>query len=145
MFLLDTNVISEIRKGRRADPLVRAWFHAHASQSHYLSVMTLGEIRCGIDQIQAKDGAKAVALEIWLTEIKVIFQGRILGIGVDAAERWGRMNSGKKLPEVDGLIAATAWVHGLTVATRNVDDFVRSGVNVVNPWEWSGGAVDEPD
>jgi predicted nucleic acid-binding protein len=138
MFLIDTNVISEIRKGDRANPAVSAWFDAHAAESYFLSVLTLGEIRKGIEQIRGKDAGKATAFEIWLSEIAVSYEGRILGIGLDEAEIWGRLSSGGKLPEVDGLIAATALAHGLTVATRNVRDFERCGVNVINPWENSG-------
>lgn len=138
MFLIDTNVISEIRKGARANPAVRAWFEAHAAESYHLSVLTLGEIRKGIEQIRAKDNGKAAAFEKWLLEISASYEGRIFGIGVDEAEIWGRLGSEGKLPEVDGLIAATAMAHGLTVATRNVKDFERCGVNVINPWEYSG-------
>ncbi len=138
MFLLDTNVISEVRKGARANPAVRAWFHAHAGEAHFLSVLTLGEIRKGIEQIRAKDSDKASALENWLSEIIAIFEGRILGIGLNDAQTWGHLSSVEKLPEVDGLIAATARVHGLLVVTRNVHDYALSGVKVVNPWQFTG-------
>jgi toxin FitB len=138
MFLIDTNVISEFRKGSRANPNVRAWFEKHATAAHFLSVLTLGEMRRGIEQIRTKDPAKAGAFEKPLEEITVIFEGRILGIGRDEAEIWWRMNSEGKMPEVDGLIAATAKVHGLSIVTRNVKDYVRSGVEVINPWEYVG-------
>ena len=138
MFLIDTNVISEMRKGARANPAVRAWFESHPSGWYYLSVLTLGEIRKGIEQIRVKDLGKANAFENWLMEIILSYERRILGIGIDEADIWGRMNSGEKLPEVDSLIAATAEFHGLTIATRNVKDYSRSGVNVINPWEYEG-------
>lgn len=137
MFLIDTNVISEIRKGARANPAVRAWFESHAAESFHLSVLSLGEIRRGIEHIRAKDLDKAGAFEKWLLAILVNYEGRILGIGLDEAEIWGRMNSKGKLPEVDGLIAATAMLHGLSVVTRNVRDYLRSGVNVINPWDYA--------
>lgn len=138
MFLIDTNVISEIRKGARANPAVCAWFESHAAESYHLSVLTLGEIRRGIEQIRAKDLGKAAAFEKWLSEISASYAGRILAIGLDEAEIWGRLNSERRLPEVDGLIAATALTHGLTVVTRNVSDYFRSGVNMINPWEFTG-------
>lgn len=138
MFLIDTNVISEIRKGAKADPAVRAWFRHHAAQAHFLSVLTLGEIRRGVELIQVKDPAKALVFEKLLADILVIFDGRILEIGREESDAWGRLSSHAKLPDVDGLMAATAKVHGLTVATRNVKDFARSGVELVNPWEFSG-------
>lgn len=136
MFLIDTNVISEARKGSRANPAVRAWFQNHAAQAHYLSVLTVGEIRKGIEQIRAKDPVKAAVFNKSLSEVMSIFEGRILGIGLNEAEIWGRLSSEGQLPEVDGLIAATALSHGLTVVTRNVKNFERSGVKVINPWEF---------
>lgn len=138
MFLIDTNVICEIRKGARADPAVRAWFLHHAARAHYLSVLTVGEIRRVVEQIRAKDPIKAAVLENWLSKIVAIFDGRILEIGLDEAEMWGRLNSQERLPDVDGLMAATAINRDLVVATRNVRDFVRSGVEVENPWQFPG-------
>ena len=137
MFLLDTNVICEVRKGAKASPAVRAWFLHHAEQAHYLSVITAGEIRRGVEQIRAKDPIKAAVFEKSLGEILAIFEGRILEIGLDECETWGRLCPQERLPDVDGLMAATAIRHGLVVVTRNVKDFVRSGVEVVNPWEFS--------
>lgn len=137
MFLIDTNVICEIRKGARANPSVRAWFFHHAAQEHYLSVLTVGEIRKGVERIRAKDPAQAAVFEKSLLEIVAIFEGRILEIGLDEAEIWGRLCSREMLPDVDGLMAASASRHGLVVVTRNIRDFVRSGVKVVNPWEFS--------
>ena len=137
MFLLDTNVIGEVRKGKRANPNVRAWFLHHASEAHYLSVLTVGEIRRGIEQIRKKDPAQALVFEKSLAEIMVIFEGRILGVGLDEAAIWGRLCPHERLPDADGLMAATAIGHGLVVASRNTNDFLRSGVEIVNPWEFS--------
>lgn len=137
MFLIDTNVICEMRKGVRASPAVRAWFQKHAAHVHYLSVLTVGEIRRGVDQIRTKDPDKAAVYEKALSEIMVNFESRILGIGLDEAEIWGRLSAVDRLPDVDGLIAATAMAHGLTVVTRNTKDFLRSGALVLNPWEFT--------
>ena len=138
MFLINTNVISEVRKGARSNPAVRAWFNYHAAQAHYLSVLTVGEIRRGVEQLRAYDPAQAAVLEQSLTEIVAVFEGRILGIGLDVSDIWGRLCPSGRLPDVDGLMAATALRHDLVVVTRNLKDFLRSGVNVVNPWEFSG-------
>jgi len=137
MFLIDTNVICEIRKGARANPAVRAWFLHHATHAHYLSVLTVGEIRRGVEQIRAIDPEKAVVFESSLAEIVAIFEGRILEIRLDESEIWGRLCPHERLPDVDGLMAATAISRGLVIVTRNIKDFVRSGVEVVNPWEFS--------
>lgn len=136
MFLIDTNVICEIRKGARANPAVRAWFLHHAARAHYLSVLAVGEMRRGVEQIRAKDSAQAVVFERSLSEIVTIFEGRILEIGLDEAEIWGRLCPQERLPDVDGLMAATAIRCGLVVVTRNIKDYLRSGVEVVNPWEF---------
>jgi len=137
MFLIDTNVICEIRKGARANSAVRAWFFHHAAQAHYLSVLTVGEIRRGVEQIRAKDPAQGRVFDRSLTEIVAIFEGRILEIGPNESEIWGRLCPQERMPDVDGLMAATAISHDLVVVTRNIRDFVRSGIEVVNPWEFS--------
>ncbi len=136
MFLIDTNVICELRKGAKANAAVRAWFLHHAEEAHYLSVLTVGEIRRGVELLQAKDPAQALVFEKLLSEILVVFNERILGIGLEEAELWGRLSSHAKLPDVDGLLAATARARGLAVVTRNVKDFARSGVELVNPWDF---------
>ena len=134
MFLIDTNVICEMQKGIRANAEVRIWFQNHAAQAHFVSVLTVGEMRRGVEQVRAKDPVKAAGYEGSLAEMTAIFEGRILGIGREEAEVWGRMSATHKLPDIDGLIAATALVRGLTVVTRNVKDFERSGAKFVNPW-----------
>lgn len=137
MFLIDTNVICEIRKGSRANPNVRAWFLHHAAETHFLSVLTVGEIRRGVEQLRTSDPARALVFEQSLEEIVEIFEGRILEIGLEESDLWGRLCPHERLPDVDGLLAATALRRGLVVVTRNGKDFVRSGVEVVNPWEFS--------
>lgn len=134
-YLVDTNVISELRKGRRAHPSVSSWFAGLAEEEVYLSVLTLGEIRRGIESIRRRDSAAAAALESWLGRISDAHRDRVLPLDRAIAEEWGRMNAPDPLPVVDGLLAATAKVTGLTLATRNTDDVARSGVKLLNPFD----------
>lgn len=135
-FLLDTNVLSEIRKGSRADVRVMSWWDGIEATQVYLSVLCLGEIRYGIELKRRNDSEQSVALEKWLDITMTQFGDRILPINEVVAEQWGRQCLDQRLPDADGLIAATAVVHGLTVATRNTKDFLRSGALVLNPWEF---------
>ena len=134
-FLLDTNVIAEIRKGSRANANVRSWFAALDPEAILLSVVTVGEIRRGIESVRRRDPAAARALERWLRRVLADHSDRILAVDLSVAEEWGRLNVPDPLPVIDGLLAATAKVHGLTLATRNVRDVARSGAEVVNPFE----------
>ena len=133
-YLIDTNVISELRKGRRADPTVTAWFASLADEEVFLSILTLGEIRRGIESIRRRDGKAAAALDSWLGRISEIHRERVLSVDRAIAEEWGRMNVPDPLPVVDGLLAATARVHGLTLATRNAADIARTGVEYLDPF-----------
>jgi toxin FitB len=139
-YLIDTDVISELRKGDRADPGVTSWFADLAEEDVYLSVLTLGEIRRGIENIRRRDSEAGLALESWLGRVSEAHRDRVLPIDRSIAEEWGRMNVPDPLPVVDGLLAATAKVAGLTVATRNGEDFARPGVSVVDPFS---GAVEK--
>lgn len=134
-FLLDTNVIAEIRKGTRANPHVRAWFAPLDPDAILLSVVTIGEIRRGIESVRRRDSDSARALERWLVRLLRDHRDRILRVDLRVAEQWGRLNVPDPLPVIDGLLAATAKVHGLTLATRNIKDVARSGADVVNPFE----------
>jgi predicted nucleic acid-binding protein len=134
-FLLDTNVIAEIRKGSRANAHVRSWFAALDPDAILLSVVTIGEIRRGIENVRRRDTLAARALERWLRRVLIDHSDRILAVDLLVAEQWGRLNVPDPLPVIDGLLAATAKVHGLTLATRNVKDVARSGANIVNPFE----------
>jgi len=134
-FLLDTNVISELRKDMNCNPKVLSWMQANLDVGYFLSVMTLGEIRNGIELLRRKDAAKADSIEQWLNQIWVDYADAILPVTQEIADRWGRLNCPNTLPTTDSLIAATAIVHGLTAVTRNVDDFTRSGVTVLNPFD----------
>ncbi len=133
-YLLDTNVISEVRKGRRCDPNVASWFAELSASEIYLSVVTVGEIRKGIENARRRDVPKAEALEAWLAELVATYLERILPIDAGTAEQWGRFNVPDPLPVLDGLLAATAHVHGLTLVTRNVQHVERTGVNCLNPF-----------
>ena len=134
-YLIDTNVISELRKGARADLRVVDWFAGLAEDDLYLSVLTVGEIRKGIERIRLRDRRAAASLERWLHEVIDAHRDRILPIDQTVAEEWGRLNVPDPLPVVDGLLAATAAVHGLVLATRNVKDLLRTGVSLLNPFE----------
>jgi predicted nucleic acid-binding protein len=132
-YLLDTCVISELRRPR-CDPGVSAWMANIQPDEAYLSVLTLGEIRRGIELHRPKDPKAAGTLERWLLGLESHYADRILPITAAIADRWGRLSLSQPLPISDGLIAATALEHKLTVVTRNVTDFKRSGVNPINPF-----------
>jgi predicted nucleic acid-binding protein len=134
-YLIDTNVISELRKGGRCDPNVAAWYAPLGDGDLYLSVLTLGEIRKGIDRAQPRDPARARALEKWLGDIATAFADRVLAVNRDVADIWGQMSAQRTIPVIDGLLAATAKVHSLTLATRNVDDVSGLGAKLLNPFE----------
>jgi|SRR5579875_2765450 len=133
-YLLDTNVVSELRKSR-PDPNVAAWFHAVRSAELYLSVLTIGEIRMGVERLRRKDKAQARHIEQWLTGLHSTYRDRLVGIDARTAEEWGRLNVPDQLPVIDGLLAASAKVRDWTLATRNTADLARSGVRLVNPFD----------
>lgn len=133
-FLLDTNVISELRKGQQADPNVASWFAELAEEEIYFSVLTIGEIRRGIESIRRRDPDSAAALNRWLTMLIEAHGDRVLPVDRAIAEEWGRMNVPDPLPVVDGLLAATARALGLTLVTRNVADVKSTGVELLNPF-----------
>jgi toxin FitB len=135
MYLIDTNVISEVRKGRRCDPNVSAWYRATPDGELFLSVLVVGEIRQGIERLRPRNARQAATLEKWLDELVGSFGERVLPISERVAQIWGRLNSRAVLPVVDSLLAATALAHGLTLVTRNVKDIERSGVRCLNPFE----------
>ncbi len=133
-YLIDTDVISELRKGKRADPAVISWFADLADEDVYLSVLTLGEMRKGIESIRPRDPKAAEALESWLGRISEAHRDRVLGVDRAIAEEWGRVNVPDPLPVIDGLLAATANVVGLTLATGNIADVARTGVSLTDPF-----------
>lgn len=134
-YLLDTNIISEVRKGTKCDPNVAAWYDSIDDADVYLSVLVLGEIRKGVERTRPSDPAKARALEKWLTTVAESFAERILPVDQAVADEWGRMGAKRPVSTVDALLAATAKVHGMTLATRNVSDVADIGADLVNPFK----------
>lgn len=134
-YLLDTNVISELRKGKRAERSVVEWFDGLADQEVYLSVLTIGEIRRGVESVRRRDPDSASALDSWLSRLTETHRDRILLVDRAIAEEWGRMDVPDPLPVVDGLLAATARIVGLTLVTRNVADVESTGVETLNPFD----------
>jgi toxin FitB len=134
-YLIDTNIISEIRKGGRCDPNVSAWYASLADEDLFLSTLVLGEIRKGVELARARDPAKAAALERWLRQVETAFDGRVLGIDNAVSDQWGRMCAIRPIPVIDGLLAATAVINGLTLVTRNDRDITGLGAVVFNPFQ----------
>lgn len=135
MYLLDTNIVSELRKGRLANPGVRAFHAALAPEDVYLPVITLGEIRRGVENIRSRgDTRQAARLEAWLDALVADHAERILGFDLDCAQVWGKLMSPNPQHPIDKQIAAIALLYDLTVVTRNARDFERTGVRVVNPF-----------
>ncbi|MBB2926612.1 type II toxin-antitoxin system VapC family toxin [Paraburkholderia silvatlantica] len=138
MYLVDTNVISEIRKQGRANKGVLEFFRAAARDDIdlYLSVVTVGELRRGVELIRHRgDDPQATRLEKWLNAVLQEFAQNILPVDEEIGQVWGRLRVPHPEHALDKLIAATAMIHDLTVATRNVDDFAGIGVRVLNPFE----------
>jgi len=133
-YLVDTNIVSELRKGARCDAGVARWFAGVADDELFLSTLVLGEIRKGIELARPRDPGKAMALEHWLEQVAAAFGGRVLGIDRAVADTWGRMRAIRPVPVIDGLLAATAAVNGLTLVTRNARDSAGLGAMVLNPF-----------
>ena len=133
-FLLDTNVLSEFRKGDRCDPGVRDWMQGAPNEMLFVSVVGLGEIRQGIERIRRRDREQARVLEKWLKDLKAGFADRILPVNEPVADQWGRLGSQQPGPALATILAATALVFGLVVVTRDEDGFRNTGVAMVNPF-----------
>lgn len=133
-FLLDTNVLSELRKRDRCDAGVWEWFEGVNSDDLFLSVIVLGEIRKGIERIRIRDLDQARALEKWLKSVVTTFGDRILPIDHRVADRWGYIGIERPCAVLDALLASTAIVHDLTLVTRNVADVSGTGVKLLNPF-----------
>lgn len=136
-FLLDTKVVSELRRGKKCDPSVAAWQKSQLVESCYLSVISLMEIRLGIELAKRRDAVGAKALARWYEgQVKNVFAGRILGVDEFVAEECAALHAKRTRPFRDALILATAKVHRLTVVTRNEGDFIDAGTPVINPWNF---------
>ncbi|MHB8763666.1 MAG: PIN domain-containing protein [Deferrisomatales bacterium] len=133
-FLIDTNILAELRKGERGDPGVRAWFEGGEESSLYVSVIVLGEIRRGVELLRRRDTVAATRLEAWLLELRASLGARLLPVTDEIADRWGRLGIPDPIPVADGLLAATALVHDLTLVTRNIRDVERTGASLLNPF-----------
>ncbi len=133
--LLDTNIISELRKGVRCHPGVANWFDTLEDHEIFLSVLVIGEVRKGIELVRRRDHRTAARLESWLRQIVDQHGERILPVDQRVAEEWGRFNVPSPRPTIDTLLAATAKVHHLVLATRNVNDIKRTGVSYINPFD----------
>lgn len=134
-FLVDTNVISELRKGDRANARVRGWFQAVGDGELYVSVLVIGELRQGVEGLRRRDPPAAARLDRWLHEIVQRHADRTLPVDAAVADRWGRLNVPDAVPTIDGLLAATALVHSLTLVTRNTRDVRRTGVRHLDPFD----------
>ena len=139
MYLLDTNVVSELRRRDRGDENVSAWYASVSADELFLSVLTLGEIRKGIELIRDRDTGQADMLETWLRYMEQQHEGRILPVDAAIANAWGQMHYVRNIPVVDGLLAATARVHNLTLVTRNVQHVLGLGVSLLNPFSPMAG------
>jgi hypothetical protein len=137
-YLLDTNIVSELRM-RAPNPAVTAWFNATPSADLFVSALTIGEIRLGVERLRRKDEAQALVIEQWLTGLRTAYRDHIVPIDSDIADRWGQLNAPTRMPVVDGLLAATALVRDWTLVTRNTKDFGGCGVRLLNPRE--GGSA----
>lgn len=133
-WLLDTNVLSELRKGPRADTGVRRWFDEAVDRDLFTSVLVAGELRRGVESIRLRDRAAADGLAQWLESLVERFGDRLLPIDAAVANRWGELNVPDPVPTVDGLLAATALVHDLTLVTRNVRGVATTGVRWLDPF-----------
>lgn len=138
MHLLDTNIVSELRKVRagKADPNVAAWSERVDASELFVSAITILELELGVLSIERKDAVQGAVLRAWLEQhVLPEFTGRTLPVDTAVAQRCARLHVPDRRSERDALIAATALVHGMTVVTRNVADFQPTGVTLLNPWE----------
>ncbi len=133
-YLIDTTVLSELRR-REPAPEVVQWMEARPATALFLSVLTVGELRKGIEELT--EGLRKQQLLDWLeVELPAFFANRLLPVDTKVAERWGKLlaKAGRPLPAIDSLLAATALTHGLTLVTRNARDFQFPGLTVIDPW-----------
>jgi predicted nucleic acid-binding protein len=135
-YLLDTNVLSELRKGPQADPNVRAWDESNQDNSRFISVVVVAELRKGAHARARKDAQAGVALHRWINRVVLNFKDRILPVDLQVAELWATLMVPDPRSPMDALIAATALAHSLTLVTRNVRDVTGCDVAVLDPWTY---------
>jgi toxin FitB len=136
-FLLDTNVVSELRKKERCAPKVNAWAGTVPKNQDFLSVLVVGELVRGANLKRRTAPQMADALARWIGRLTHLYADRILPITLEIAQEWGRLSALRPIPPEDGLLAATALVHRLTLVTRNVRNVEGLGVSLLNPWSWN--------
>lgn len=137
MYLLDTNVVSELRKAKsgKIDRHVKAWTKSVSTPSLFLSAISILELETGILLVERRDRSQGALLRAWMDEqVLPTFEGRILAVDTPVAQRCASLHVPDRCSDRDALIAATALVYGMTVVTRNVEDFTRTGVTILNPW-----------
>jgi predicted nucleic acid-binding protein len=135
VYLLDTNVISESRKGKKANPGMQKFWRSVDPDAIYLPVQSIGEIRRGVEIVKRRgDSAQAKILEVWLQTLATVYADRILSFDGDCAQVWGALMSAGNQHPIDKQIAAIALIHDMTVVTRNTSDFIGTGVSLVNPF-----------
>ncbi|MGO9418313.1 type II toxin-antitoxin system VapC family toxin [Roseiarcus sp.] len=134
-YLIDTNIILEVRKGARCNARVSAWYASITDEDLFLSTLVLGEIRKGIELARRRDAGQAAALERWLRKVETAFGERVLGIDNAISDQWGRISAIRPVPVIDGLLVATALTNGLTLVTRNDRDVADLGATVLNPFK----------
>lgn len=133
-FLLDTNVLSELRNPKKANPDVLSWAQKHSMEQHFISVLSIGEIRKGIELLRRRAPDQCPAFETWLDAIRSNYRDNIIPLSESIMEEWGSLMARKMLPALDSLIAATALNLNLTLVTRNEKDFQGVGLAMVNPF-----------
>lgn len=141
MYLLDTNIVSELRKAKtnKANKNVTAWAISVPATSLFLSAISILELETGVLLIERRDAVQGAVLRVWLDDYVIpAFSGRILAIDTAVAQRCAKLHVPDPGAERDTLIAATALVHGMTIVTRNVMDFEQTGVKILNPWAFEG-------
>ena len=146
MYVLDTNVVSELRKARsqRAEPRVLAWADSVSAASLFLSAITVLELETGVLLMERRDPAQGTMLRHWLdNQVLTAFQDRILPVDGPVAKSCARLHIPDRRSDRDAIIGATGLVHGMTVVTRHVDDFVAMGVPLLNPWEYAAARKPE--
>lgn len=134
MFLLDTNIFSELRRST-PDPGVKRWLESVESGHLFMSVLVLGELRHGLALKRRKDPSAAARLAAWIDQVETLYRARILRVDRRVVRLWAELGVPDPVPPIDGLLAATALLHDLTLVTRNTGDVLRTGVRLLNPFD----------